>query len=59
MAEFGIEEGGFGKGIALRDAAAAALAAGAACVDLDFGGQFLLNGACGERIDRHRRPTPT
>lgn len=47
--EFGIEEGGFGKGIALRDAAAAALAAGAACVDLDFGGQFLLKGACAER----------
>ncbi len=46
---FGIEEGGFGKGIALRDAAAAALAAGAVCIEIDFGGQLLLSGACAEK----------
>ena len=43
---FGIEEGGFGKGIALRDAAAAALAADADCVRFDFGGQTHAAGDC-------------
>jgi thiamine biosynthesis lipoprotein len=43
---FGIEEGGFGKGVALRDAAEAALETGAICVRLDFGGQTLLQGSC-------------
>lgn len=42
----GVEEGGFGKGLALRQAAAAALAAGATCVALDFGGQLHRAGAC-------------
>jgi thiamine biosynthesis lipoprotein len=45
-AALGIEEGGFGKGMALRDAAEAALAAGASCVRLDFGGQTHLAGSC-------------
>ncbi len=43
---FGIEEGGFGKGVALRDAAAAALAAEADCVRFDFGGQTHAAGDC-------------
>jgi thiamine biosynthesis lipoprotein len=47
---FGVEEGGFGKGIALRDAAAAAKRAGAVCAELDLGGQILLSGACAERV---------
>jgi thiamine biosynthesis lipoprotein len=38
---FGIEEGGFGKGVALRSAARAAREAGARCVVLDFGGQWI------------------
>lgn len=46
---FGIDEGGFGKGIALRDAAVAAMVAGAVCVELDFGGQLYFAGACEER----------
>ena len=45
---FGVDEGGFGKGIALRDAAAAALAGGASCVELDFGGQLLVSRGCAE-----------
>jgi thiamine biosynthesis lipoprotein len=45
-AGFGIEEGGFGKGIALREAAAAALAAGASCVVMNFGGQVQVAGGC-------------
>lgn len=45
---FGIEEGGFGKGIALRQAAEAARAAGADCVALDFGGQIEVDGTCGK-----------
>ena len=40
----GIEEGGFGKGVALDDAGAALLAAGARGAFLDFGGQTLLLG---------------
>lgn len=48
-AGFGIEEGGFGKGIALRDAARAALEAGARCVVLDLGGQLLVDGDCGSQ----------
>jgi thiamine biosynthesis lipoprotein len=61
QAGFGIEEGGFGKGIALRSAVAAALDAGAECVVLDFGGQVSMNGSCGATWvdiahpdDRHR-----
>lgn len=60
-AGFGIEEGGFGKGIALRSAVAAARDAGAGCVVLDFGGQISMNGSCGAAWveiahpdDRHR-----
>jgi len=48
-AGFGIEEGGFAKGIALREAAAAALAAGASCVVMNFGGQIEVAGDCGKR----------
>ena len=58
---FGIDEGGFGKGVALRGAASAALRAGAGCVVLDFGGQISMNGICGDvwvdiahPDDRHR-----
>jgi len=47
---FGVDEGGFGKGVALGDAARAALAAGALCVELDFGGQLLFSGECEGRI---------
>jgi len=43
-----LEEGGFGKGAALRDGASAALAAGAMCVVLDFGGQVEVRGECGD-----------
>ena len=42
----GVEEGGFGKGVALRDAATAALAEHADCVRLDFGGQTHAAGDC-------------
>lgn len=41
------EEGGFGKGAALRDALDAALGNGARCVVLDFGGQIAVGGDCG------------
>ena len=44
-----VEEGGFGKGAALRDAAAAAVSIGAECVVLDFGGQIEIRGACEAR----------
>jgi thiamine biosynthesis lipoprotein len=47
VADFGVEEGGFGKGIALRDAARAAIGAGAECVRLDLGGQHHVEGDCG------------
>lgn len=40
------EEGGFGKGAALRDAVDSALASGASCVVLDFGGQIAVGGDC-------------
>jgi len=51
-AGFGIEEGGFGKGIALREAADAARKAGADCIELDFGGQIAIQGGCREfRVD--------
>jgi thiamine biosynthesis lipoprotein len=51
-AGFGIEEGGFGKGIALREAADAARKTGADCVVLDFGGQVAIHGDCRElRVD--------
>jgi thiamine biosynthesis lipoprotein len=43
---FGIEEGGFGKGIALQRALDSGLASGADCVVMDFGGQVALGGAC-------------
>jgi len=48
-AGFAIEEGGFAKGVALREAAAAALAADASCVVMNFGGQIEVAGVCGER----------
>lgn len=55
------EEGGFGKGAALRDALHAALDSGAGCVILDFGGQIAVGGDCGPQHiaisdpdDRHR-----
>lgn len=48
-AGFGIEEGGFGKGVALREAAVAAVAAGARCVRLDLGGQLHSAGTCSAR----------
>jgi len=60
-AGFGIDEGGFGKGVALRSAAAAALESGAGCVVLDFGGQISMDGSCApawidiaDPSDRHR-----
>ncbi len=40
----GIEEGGFGKGVALDEAAAALLSAGVQSAFLDFGGQALVVG---------------
>jgi thiamine biosynthesis lipoprotein len=45
---FGIEEGGFAKGIGLREAANAALGNGARCVELNLGGQILRAGDCQE-----------
>lgn len=48
-AGFAIEEGGFAKGVALREAAAAALAADASCVVMNFGGHIEVAGDCGER----------
>jgi thiamine biosynthesis lipoprotein len=48
-AGFAIEEGGFAKGIALREAAAAALAADASCVMMNFGGHIEVAGDCGKR----------
>lgn len=48
-AGFGIEEGGFGKGVALAEAGSAAVTAGARCVWLDLGGQVLLAGRCADR----------
>jgi thiamine biosynthesis lipoprotein len=47
-AGFGIEEGGFGKGVALRQASDAAREEGADCVVLDFGGQVAIHGNCRE-----------
>lgn len=47
-AGFGIEEGGFGKGVALREATGAARETGADCVVLEFGGQIAIDGACRE-----------
>lgn len=41
-----LDAGGFGKGVALDAAAAAARRAGATCVRLDFGGQTLVSGEC-------------
>jgi thiamine biosynthesis lipoprotein len=45
---FAIEEGGFAKGIGLREAAEAALAAGAECIELNLGGQIHRAGRCDE-----------
>ena len=42
-----IEEGGFGKGVGLRDALEAAADAGGSCVQLDFGGQIAVSPGCG------------
>jgi thiamine biosynthesis lipoprotein len=47
---FGVEEGGFGKGAALRDASLAASAQGARCVRFNFGGQTHLAGECAAEI---------
>jgi thiamine biosynthesis lipoprotein len=41
-----IDEGGFGKGAALRDALDAAASAGSICSVLDFGGQVAVRGDC-------------
>jgi thiamine biosynthesis lipoprotein len=53
-----LDEGGFGKGAALDRACAAAVAAGASELRLDFGGQILVAGGRQERIalahPRHR-----
>lgn len=49
VAGFGIDEGGFGKGVGLREAVAAATAAGANCVVMNLGGQIEIAGDCGER----------
>jgi thiamine biosynthesis lipoprotein len=46
---FGVEEGGFGKGVALREAVRASRAAGAVCTTLNLGGQILFDGDCEER----------
>jgi len=46
---FEIEEGGFGKGVAIREAAAGSLAAGASCVAVDLGGRLHLAGDCAAR----------
>jgi thiamine biosynthesis lipoprotein len=43
---FEIDEGGFGKGVGLRDASFAALESGATCVLLNFGGQVHMSGGC-------------
>jgi thiamine biosynthesis lipoprotein len=45
-----IDEGGFGKGAALNDALRAAIAAGATCVTMDFGGQVAHLGSCGPLV---------
>jgi len=45
-----VEEGGFGKGAALRAATAAAVTAAARCVRVDLGGQWASAGACGEVV---------
>ncbi len=45
---FRLDTGAFGKGVALREAAGAALEAGATCVDLNFGGQLMRAGRCGD-----------
>jgi thiamine biosynthesis lipoprotein len=44
--QFAIEEGGFAKGIGLREAAEAALAATAECIELNLGGQIHRAGNC-------------
>ncbi len=46
---FGVEEGGFGKGVALREAARVATETGASCALIDLGGQLAMSGACGTR----------
>lgn len=43
---FRFEEGGFGKGAALRDALEAAELKGSTCTILDFGGQIAIGGSC-------------
>jgi thiamine biosynthesis lipoprotein len=55
-AGFGVEEGGFGKGVALRDAAAAALESGARCVRLNLGGQTFFDGTCEPETIRIAHP---
>ncbi len=47
---FKLTAGAFGKGVALRDAAARALEAGAGCITLNFGGQVMRAGRCGELL---------
>jgi len=57
-----LDAGGFGKGVALDAAAAAALRAGATCTRLDFGGQLLVAGDCSPVVvgiaDPSRRDRP-
>jgi thiamine biosynthesis lipoprotein len=45
-----VEEGGFGKGVGLREASAAAVASGCQCVEFDFGGQVSMAGDCAPRL---------
>ena len=42
-----LDTGAFGKGIALREAAFAAVQTGAECITLNFGGQVMRAGRCG------------
>lgn len=43
-----LDTGAFGKGVALQEAMKSGLEAGAICVDLNFGGQVMRGGRCGE-----------
>lgn len=52
-----VEEGGFGKGAALRAATEAAVSAGARCVRVDLGGQWASAGACDEMQMSIAHPT--
>jgi len=45
-----LDTGAFGKGVALREAAIGAVEAGAECITLNFGGQVMRAGRCGEIV---------